>query len=443
MKNILIVDDEETILVTMVEWFASAYPAANYNILAANNGIEAIKILSANKIDLLITDLNMPKMDGFELLTHMNNDYKSVPVIVVSAFGTADIKNKVKNMGAIRFISKPFTFEDLEEIDFASILDPAAAPTKESKGYINGISLQSFLQLINIESKTCTLTVKSKGKSGLIYIDKGELLNARTAELEGNKAAQEIIGWSNDGLTIEIENRCPETEKKVAYTIMSLLMESARLEDERSATAAGIGDEDEKEAQQVKEATAPAAPPRPASPGPPPLPAAAPARPVPPPAAPESNLKPGQGAQRPTAQATSAPVSGIAAIDLDKLDLVKIQARIKEFAALDGFSGAVLSTAAGDILQVVSTESSTVNLEQAAVFANNILATSHNSAVNMKLAGGINMVQVDTPAGYMLISGKDGINILLILATSNSLGLGKIMTSRTLKELHADMAKHS
>jgi hypothetical protein len=154
-------------------------------------------------------------------------------------------------------------------------------------------------------------------------------------------------------------------------------------------------------------------------------------------------LKPGQGAQRPTAQATSAPVSGIAAIDLDKLDLVKIQARIKEFAALDGFSGAVLSTAAGDILQVVSTESSTVNLEQAAVFANNILATSHNSAVNMKLAGGINMVQVDTPAGYMLISGKDGINILLILATSNSLGLGKIMTSRTLKELHADMAKHS
>jgi hypothetical protein len=346
-------------------------------------------------------------------------------------------------MGAIRFISKPFTFEDLEEIDFASILDPAAAPTKESKGYINGISLQSFLQLINIESKTCTLTVKSKGKNGLIYIDKGELLNARTAELEGNKAAQEIIGWSNDGLTIEIENRCPETEKKVAYTIMSLLMESARLEDERSATAAGIGDEDEKEAQQVKEATAPAAPPRPASPGPPPLPAAAPARPVPPPAAPESNLKPGQGAQRPTAQATSAPVSGIAAIDLDKLDLVKIQARIKEFAALDGFSGAVLSTAAGDILQVVSTESSTVNLEQAAVFANNILATSHNSAVNMKLAGGINMVQVDTPAGYMLISGKDGINILLILATSNSLGLGKIMTSRTLKELHADMAKHS
>jgi CheY-like chemotaxis protein len=428
MKNILIVDDEETILVTMVEWFASAYPNANYNILAANNGIEAIKILSTNKIDLLITDLNMPKMDGFELLTHMNNDYKSIPVIVVSAFGTVDIKNKVKNMGAIRFITKPFTFDDLDEIDFGSILSPSAT-TKENKGYINGISLQSFLQLINIEGKTCTLTIKSKGKSGLIYIDKGELMNARTAELEGNKAAQEIITWNNDGLTIEIENRCPETEKKVAYTIMSLLMESARLADERSATAAGIGDEDEKEARKVKEATAKAA----ASPEPPPLP----------PPAPEPSVKPDQGAKRPTGQAPPAPAPEIAAVDLDKLDLVKIQARLKEFAALDGFSGAVLSTAAGDILQVVSTESSTVNLEQAAVFANNILATSHNSAVNMKLAGGINMVQVDTPAGYMLISGKDGINILLILATSNSLGLGKIMTSRTLKEMHADMAKHS
>ena len=146
MKNILVVDDEEAILVTMVEWFASAHPTANYNILVADNGIEAVKSLSSYKIDLLITDLNMPKMDGFELLAHVNNDYPIVPVIVMSAFNTPDIKNKVRKLGVLLFISKPFSTEDLDAIDFNTIFGDAVQEER-GKGHINGITLQSFLQL--------------------------------------------------------------------------------------------------------------------------------------------------------------------------------------------------------------------------------------------------------------------------------------------------------
>ena len=205
MKNILVVDDEETILITLVEWFASAHAGSEFNIITASNGVEAIKQLAATKIDLLITDLNMPKMDGFELLTHMNNDYKSTPIIVMSAFATPEIKDKVKNMGAAIFIPKPFSFDDLEEIDFETIVSPPPPEKDGGKGVINGISLQSFLQLINIESKTCVLTIKSEGNTGLMYLDKGDLLNAKTDSNEGGKAAQEIISWSDEGLRIEIE----------------------------------------------------------------------------------------------------------------------------------------------------------------------------------------------------------------------------------------------
>jgi predicted regulator of Ras-like GTPase activity (Roadblock/LC7/MglB family) len=114
---------------------------------------------------------------------------------------------------------------------------------------------------------------------------------------------------------------------------------------------------------------------------------------------------------------------------------------LKEFASLDGFSGAVLSTTTGEILQIVKTESSKINLEQAAIYANNIMATSHNSTAKIEIDGKIEMVQVDTKAGHMLVSGQGGINIMLILANTSSLGLGKIMASRTIREIMKDLSK--
>lgn len=426
MKNILIVDDEETILVTLVEWFASAHSDWDFNILTATNGVEAMKVMAASKVDLLITDLNMPKMDGFELLTNVMNTNKSLPIIVISAFATPEIKDKVENMGATLFIPKPFSFDDLEEINFREIVDPPKPAKSEGRGYVNGISLQSFLQLINIEGKTCTLKIQSEGKTGLVYIKQGDLMNAKTASHEGGKAAHEIISWSDEGLTIEIDNECQETEKKVNMTVMSLLMESARLADERAATAAGSKDDDQAEAQVVKEVTAEAIRAQQAKEN------------APPPPPPKPSPSPAAATPRPTAKPVQQKKL---AVDLGKLDLMMVQSKLKEFAALDGFAGAVLSTINGEILQIVASEGSKVNLEQAAIFANNILSTSHSSTMNMKMGSGdsSNLVQLDNEAGHMLIAGRGGLNILLILAVSSSLGLGKIMVTRTLNEITSNM----
>ncbi|MFO7606510.1 MAG: response regulator [Desulfurivibrionaceae bacterium] len=413
MNNILVVDDEETVLVTMVEWFASAFPDEDFNVLVASNGIEAVKALGSHKINLLITDLNMPKMDGFELLAHMNNEYPPVPIIVISAFATPDIKNKAKKLGALHFIPKPFASNDLEAIDYKKIMREWNREESSDTGHVNGISLQSFLQLINLESKTCTLTIKSQGKTGVIYVNRGDLMNAKTGHLEGGKAAQEIISWNNEDLNIYIDNSCPETEKKIKYTIMSLLMENARLADEKSSQGAEAG------SQKVKEAAVAPTPPSPS----PPAPKPAPAKPE----------------QPPQIKSKTTPAGKISSVDLHKLDLVRVQSRLKDFAALDGFAGAVLSTTSGEILQLVSTESSNINLEQAAIYANSILGTSKNSTTKMKIDGDIEMVQVDTKAGHMLISGQKGFNIMLILATTSSLGLGKIMASKTLGEIMEDL----
>jgi CheY-like chemotaxis protein/predicted regulator of Ras-like GTPase activity (Roadblock/LC7/MglB family) len=426
MQNILIVDDEETVRVTLSEWFSTNYGPGKYKTFTAANGIEAIKVLAANPIDMLITDLNMPKMDGFELLAQMKNDYPRVPLIVISAFSTPDIKTKVVDLGALRFIPKPFSLEDLEEVDFPDILQPK----KSEKGFVNGISLQSFLQLISMESKSCTLYIKANGNIGEMYLQNGELLNARTGRLEGGKAAYEIISWDDKNLTIEIDNECRNKERKIEFPIMHLLMESARMADERSARKSGEV-ADLSDTVQLK---APVQPVRTAQPVPRPEPVTRVEQKPQPPALKKDPLpQPPRPAAAPQPQAP--PESGI---NLSKINLLKIQEKCKDFAALDGFAGAVLLTVKGDILQIVGSNGGKINLERASAYANSIFSTVQNSTRNMGL-GLTGLIQVDTQGGHLIVVGRSKINLMLVLATSSSLGLARVLANSAVDEICAEI----
>ena len=113
MKNILVVDDEEAIQVTMVEWFASAHPDANFNILVADNGIEAIKSLSSYKVDLLITDLIMPDMNGQELSKHIKKMYPGSNILFTSGYTDDHLVDSGELEKDIEFLQKPFTVQAL------------------------------------------------------------------------------------------------------------------------------------------------------------------------------------------------------------------------------------------------------------------------------------------------------------------------------------------
>ncbi len=106
VREVLIVDDEEPLLLTIAEGL-SIYK--NYfNLLTATNGADAVKLLkSSPTIDLVLTDLSMPKMDGFELLAYMNRNYPKIPVILMTAFGTPKIEEIVSSMGIFRYLEKP------------------------------------------------------------------------------------------------------------------------------------------------------------------------------------------------------------------------------------------------------------------------------------------------------------------------------------------------
>jgi len=398
MRNILIADDEETVRITLFEWFASTF-AGEVNILMASNGSEAVRVLKENPVSVLVTDLNMPKMDGFELLAYMKNHHPSVPVVVMSAFATPEIRKKVEELGAVTFIAKPLNFEDLGAIDFKKLMEG-------TRGHVNGISLQSFMQLIDMEGKTCTLFIESEGRSGTFYIRKGEIYDARTGDISGEEAAFEIMTWSEDeDLTIEIENDCPDIERKIEFTIMHLLMESARLIDERKSQAAA----------QAAQATNVAA-----------------AQPEPEPEPPQETA---QETAAPAAFQPSPPQAASAA------SLAQVHGKLKDFSTLDGFGGIALISHSGETMCKVSGNGG-FDVEQAAVLVNNVMVQARKAGPGMG-GGDCTFLHLETTTGHALVSclEPDGdhpdLRLILFLENDDAMGLAKMMLRSTLKEIMA------
>ena len=110
--TILIVEDED-----YVRDFLGLLLKEHYDVLNAANGIEAINQINVNEqIDLILLDLHMPGINGLDLLRTLKKEVKrEIPVIIVTAYSSPEIRNESMELGARDFISKPFSVESLEK----------------------------------------------------------------------------------------------------------------------------------------------------------------------------------------------------------------------------------------------------------------------------------------------------------------------------------------
>jgi two-component system chemotaxis response regulator CheY len=113
-KTILTVDDSKTIR----EMVGFTLKGAGYNVLEAEDGVQGINVVKANKVDAIITDLNMPNMNGLDMIRAIrtNPAYISVPILMLTTEGDANKKVEGKNAGATGWIVKPFQPEKLVEV---------------------------------------------------------------------------------------------------------------------------------------------------------------------------------------------------------------------------------------------------------------------------------------------------------------------------------------
>lgn len=204
--------------------------AMDFEILTAQNGEEAAYLMTEQTIDLIMSDLEMPVMDGFQLLEYVDKNYPGTPVFIMTAFGSKEIEDKVLALGAFKYFEKPLNMDVLTDAVFEQL-------NAGAEGQISGISLSSFLQLMEMEKKTATIKIKSGDKTGNMYFREGNLINAATGQLMGLKAALELLTW--DKIVIEIEGICRKRENVIKNPLMNVLMSGMQIRDEKESEKKG------------------------------------------------------------------------------------------------------------------------------------------------------------------------------------------------------------
>jgi CheY-like chemotaxis protein len=199
-KTLLFVDDDRVVRQLIHKRCQrNDYP---FDLVLAENGVEAVKMLQTVPISLVVTDLQMPEMDGFELLAYLSEHYPDIPVIIQTAHDSRQHRRAVLEGGAVGYVEKPLDVDAL----VTKIMD-ALDDTIEG-GTLQSVPLETFCQLIEMEEKTCTLRIGNRedSRQGALFFNGGRLVEARYAEMRGKEAAAEILSWEHT--TFSIQDTC-------------------------------------------------------------------------------------------------------------------------------------------------------------------------------------------------------------------------------------------
>lgn len=247
MDKVLIVDDNLENLNNLKEGLQKLN---QFDVVTAADGEEAIDVLEKESISLLVTDIKMPKVDGLELLAYMTEKHSRTPCIVMTGYGTPEIRRQIDQQEVLQYIEKPFDFRKLAWaiIEGLHLLDEGDS--------MQGISLPSFVPLIEMTNKTCRLEVQSSGKGkGYFYFNEGVLTEAHYKKLRGEKAALEMLSW--DKMEIRF-NMLPQgrAHRRIHKDLFTLLREAVPKEPESAPPELPSLEEDEPEGDPTREPVA-------------------------------------------------------------------------------------------------------------------------------------------------------------------------------------------
>lgn len=190
-ENILIVDDD----VNIIELLQRHLQSWNYHTFKAVSVKEAVTILRDTNIDLLITDLKMPEIDGFELIKFVSEHYPKLPKLVVTGYPSVQDSLSAIKSGVVDYLTKPFTKDELKKAISKSLINrenntiKTNKPTDKAYGELIGNSekINKVIQIIE-RVKDNKATVFIKGESGT-----GKELVARAIHYQGKFAKAPFI----------------------------------------------------------------------------------------------------------------------------------------------------------------------------------------------------------------------------------------------------------
>lgn len=222
-KTVLVVDDDDAVRALL----EASLPAhlERFSVGTARNGSEAIEYLRTSPVDVLVTDVSMPVMDGFDLLAYVRNHHPNLPVVVMSVMAPDDVRGGAPSLGILRIVRKPASPAEIAR----HVLEAQADVVK---GRMSDVPLDTLIRLMKLERKSCSLLVRSGDEKGRLHFLSGDLVNAYAfgLDVEGDAAARHLLALET--VTIDFERSLHNHERKIHTPVETLLLEVATQRDE-------------------------------------------------------------------------------------------------------------------------------------------------------------------------------------------------------------------
>jgi len=193
-----------------------------FNVATADTVAEAIDLLKEMKVDAIIAGRQISAKE----ITHLDQSLRQYPASKLIVM--ANRKSQVASL--LKAFEYKIQFET--PVDIPLLLETLLSEFGMNYGgQVRGINIASFMQMIELEDQTCVIKVLSGAKTGYLYCERGELIEAELPPLTGKKAVFAILELENPLITIDYET--PDKERAIHESLMSLLLESGRLKDEQ------------------------------------------------------------------------------------------------------------------------------------------------------------------------------------------------------------------
>jgi len=224
-RRVLIVDDEEDLTWTLTKKLSK--DSDKFQLVCVNSGGEAIEVMNQLPVDLVITDVRMPEVSGLELLVQIKDRYPQTRVIIMTAYGSDDVKREASQRGCFRYLEKPFEINDLRTLILEGL-----SQDKGFNGSVADFQLSDIIQLNCLGRLTSALEVKHDHETGQIFFDNGNIVHAETDHLSGESAFYHIMAWAGGEFTVK--RNVKAHLESIDKGWQSLLLEAMRQLDEHS-----------------------------------------------------------------------------------------------------------------------------------------------------------------------------------------------------------------
>lgn len=235
--KVMVVDDDPTTR----SFLENILRKRNFQTLQAQNGKAALNEIRFTRPDLIISDIIMPELGGFELCTKLRESPATadIPFIFLSVKDDPADQLRGLRMGADEYLIKPFKSDEILQsinrvMEKVSRLKGLRADA-DIEGSLARIGLIEVIQMIEFNEKTGTLFLLSPSGSakGAVYINEGQVVNAVSGELDGEEAFYDLAARTDGFFKFNINETIPG--KKIRQENMTLLIEASRLLDEEVA----------------------------------------------------------------------------------------------------------------------------------------------------------------------------------------------------------------